>query len=85
MYKITVQIISLFQKLMIYFKLSLAVSKYKAVILTLLSDFNNDDNDSNDEEKNSIFILQLKKCKIQSINLSSTSIRNKVNDQNHNL
>ena len=85
MHKIAAQIISSFQKLMIYFKLSLAVSKHKAVILTLSFNLNNDDNSNDDKEEDSMLILQLKKCKVQSINLSFISIRNKVNNQSYNL
>ena len=85
MHKIAAQITSLSQKLMTYFKLPLTISKYKAVISVLSSDLNNDDNGSNNEEKDSMSILQSKKHKIQSINLPFISIRNKAGNQNYNL
>ena len=57
MYKITAQITSLFQKLMTYFKLSLAANKHKVIILTLSFNLDNNKNSSNDEEKNSTSTL----------------------------
>ena len=70
---------------MTYFKLPLAINKHKIIISALSSNLNDDNNGSNNEEKNSIFTLQLKKHKIQSINSSFISIRNKVSNQSHNL
>ena len=57
MHKIAAQAISLSQKLITYFKLSLTVSKHKAVVSALSSNLNDDDNSGNDEKEDSMSIL----------------------------
>ena len=67
MYKIAVQTIFSSQKLMTYFKLSLAADKHKVIILTLPFNLNNNDNDNNNEEKNNMFTLHIKTTELLKI------------------